>query len=128
MENPASLQGKSVHIVNGDAAARKAYEEVFLPFIKAGTALVFHDSPNAFFNAVRPDAQPDMLITAPYFEGDFDGVGLVSRLHRDGFAGSSLVASGIAARILDGAGELRRIVRKILTGCPDEVYSGFIWA
>lgn len=125
MEITTSLQDKKVHIINGDGAARKAYLEVLQPFTAAGATIAFHDTPTAFFNAVRPDELPDLLITAPFFEDDFDGVGLVSKLHREGFLGSSLVGSGSADKILEGIGDTRRVVRSILTGSPDEVSARF---
>lgn len=94
MEIPSSLQGKSIHVVDGSPDMRTAYERMLRKFLKAGVTVKTHASPKEFFNAVRPDQLPDVLISGYVFQGDLNGMQMADKLRLEGFNGAFILASG----------------------------------
>ena len=103
MEIPVPLQGKSIHVVDGDADMRKAYERMLREFLRAGATIKTHASPEEFFNAVRPEQLPDVLISGYVFQGDLSGTQLADKLRLEGFGGAFILASGYRGYEVSGS-------------------------
>lgn len=103
MEIPASLQGKSIHVVDGNDDMRQAYARMLRQFMKVGVTVKTHASPQEFFNAVRPDQLPDVLVSGYLFDGDISGTQMADKLRLEGFKGAFVLASGYRGYELSGS-------------------------
>lgn len=127
MKITASLRGKSIHVIVGQAPARSAYEKALRPFINAGATFDHHESPKAYLaylNATRPVVKPDLLIVGPWFKDDMKSEEFVDLILSLGFVGMYFIGSGIAYQIQDGAADLQCLARSVLTDLPAVLSTG----